>query len=108
MKESSRLTISKVTADTSGSMDESMKDFGRTTKCTVRAPLFGLMAASTRESMSMKRKRAMVSSLGPTGDATRDNGRTASKTARESTGTKKAWRGVGCGPTGERSDGLSE
>jgi len=51
MKVNLRPIILKVLEDIPGLMEESMRDFGRTTKCTVRERLFGLMEENTKESI---------------------------------------------------------
>ena len=51
MRGSSKPITSKDMDDTSGWTEENMRDTGRTTRCTVRALLFGLMGGNMRESI---------------------------------------------------------
>ena len=102
----SRLITSKDTADISGSMVVSSKVFGKTTRCTERVPLFGVMAENTRVNMSVRKKKDMESSLGLTGVATRVNGKMANRMVRVFTGTKKEWSELEFGQTARKLNGL--
>jgi hypothetical protein len=48
MRVNLRPTTLKGSGDIPGTIAESMKDFGRTIKCTVKEPLSGLMEGNTK------------------------------------------------------------
>jgi len=67
---------------TCGRTREGSKGTGRTTKCTTKEFLLGLMAEFTEEITSKTRSTATESSVGLMGGGTQGSGQTASSMAR--------------------------
>ena len=91
-----------------GLMEDSLKVSGKIIKCMEKELLSGQMVANTKVSTSMRRKKAMESSVGPTEDAIRENGETESKMAGECIVTKRVWRDRVFGLTARRLNGWTD
>jgi hypothetical protein len=63
-------------------MEESMKAYGKITKCMVKESLLGLMEESLKVSTFWTRRKVEAFSHGLMGDLTMDNGRMVSKKAK--------------------------
>ena len=68
----------------------------------------GLTVAPTKETMSVRRKRAKECSRGQMEGSIGACGRTESRTAEESTAIRPEWRGKDCGLRERRLNGLIE
>lgn len=106
MKESLRQITLRAMVATYGLTEGSSKAFGKTIRCMERELSSGAMAANTKESMSTRKRKATESLLGQTEDATKDSGKTASRTVRESTAIRKELRELVFGPMVKKLNGL--
>lgn len=78
-----QITTQMGTGDTSGLMEEVMKEAGLTTSYTAKDSMFGLMAASMRAPMLTTRKKAMAITTGLTVNVMKDNGITGNSMVKE-------------------------
>jgi hypothetical protein len=102
IKESSGTTILKGMESIYGWMDESTKDFGKVIKCMAGALSFGLTVANMLGTTLIKKRMERENFSGLMVGLTRGSGRTANRTGRECTVTRKVSKGRGSGQMGKR------
>lgn len=106
IKASLNKTEFKVMDISSGLMENSMRDSGKTIKCMGKVTSSGQMVESMTDSMSMGKKKDMASFYGRMEECTKVNGKTTNKMEEECTSIGKEQKKLEFGAMAERFDGL--